>query len=464
MRARVFIAGLLFLGILLIHQVYQALKFGEETLISQTFKPQTAVTYTYAQNFTHYIDRLVRELRNFAEDPDIIEVNDTGKLKLKTLQLARSGIVERVLRLDKNLRVIYVYPEDQEILGTDASFYEHNRKVRATGKVVLSKPFTTLDGRRGLELAQPVFKNGAFDGTISVMLDEKSLKDAFWLPLLGVSEGAYAALLDSDGSVFWSFEPAGAKKVAETHLTESEIETLRRTIFKSQGITPVLYVGRLPAKAGRWVAGIAPLKVADKDWYLLSAVPEASLRVALASYRMNFFVLGAVIVVIVVTLLAALLRAQRDSYIAKERAKMADEFEQKLDERTHELAEAKEKLATYAKNLEELVEERTRKLTQSEEMYRQLVENVGTIIFMLRGSKLAFVNPAFLSVWNEKKEKKDWLGKEVVLMVSPNSRPALLNALSELESDKEIVHFDELVVQENESYRRIWEGALKKVR
>jgi len=442
--------------------MYNAEQVVVQSLIASYGEPQVALSQIHSGVFRNYVESLVAELRLLCSEPDVIGLSREGLAKIERFQKANSPIVGGVVILDDELRIVYAYPTDPSLIGRDLSEFEHNRKALATKQPVLGKPFTAVQGFEAVPIVYPLLEGRTLVGFLTVLLRTRRLAEAFWAPVLG-SE-SYVAFLDDDGSSFWkiSFPQESIEEPSE--FTSEDWEGIRAKIRETKGILPVLYHGRLPGLNGKWFAGIAPFKVLDKKWFLVTAVPDAPLRLSIRNYQLMLLTLGVVVLVILGASVSALLKSQRDSSIAKERARLAEEFERKLNERTSELAKAKEELDSYAKNLETEVAERTRKLARSEEMYRQLVDNVGTIIFILRGAKLAFVNQAFLGAWEVKRDAKDWLGKDLIRMVSAKQRPQVLNALAQIENATDIVRFTELEVQESEHKTRIWDGALKKVK
>ncbi len=448
---------------MLIQQVYRSYRFVEENLVAHIGNLQKTVSDISARNFESYLLRLLSELASIASDSDVIRLNERGKSKLSAFQKVKKVFVKSLWMLDGKFNLIFFFPISAE---SERLFIEY-KKEQAPKPIlspVISEPLADVKGEKSIPITFPVMEDGKFKGSIVVILREESLSNSFLTPLLNYSTQGFTGLADKDGKILWSISAINYQKVQEGYWSEQERENLRLQIASTNGNKAIYYSGSLPEATGKWIIGIAPINLGtDKTWYLISAVPSTTLESSLATYRIISLGMATVVALIFVSLLWALLRAQKESYIIKERAKLADEFELTLKERTAELASAKESLSIYAKNLEAQIEERTKKLKQSEEMYRQLVENVGTAIFILRGSKIAYVNPAFLASWKEKTQPSHWVGEELIYFVSKSRRPNILNALSRLNEGEEFITIGELEIEENESNKRIWEGTLKRV-
>ena len=461
MRGRAFVGVLVLLLVLLAQQIYNAERVVVQGLITSYGEPRVTLSQIHSGVLKNYLESLVAELKLLSSDPDVIGLSKEGLLKIEHFQKANSPIVGGVLTLDNELKIVYAYPTDPTLIGTSLSEFEHNRKALATKQPVLGKPFTAVQGFEAIPIVYPLLEGKKLVGFLTVLLRTGRLVEAFWKPVLG-SE-SYVAFLDEDGSSFWRISFPMESTEEPSDFTSEDWENIRVKIRETRGVAPVLYHGRLPGMYGKWFAGIAPFSVLDKKWFLVTAVSDEPLRLSIRNYQLMLITLGLIVLIILLATVTALLKSQRDALIAKERAQLAEEFEKKLEERTRELARAKEELDSYAKNLESEVAERTRKLARSEEMYRQLVDNVGTIIFILRGAKLAFVNQAFLTTWEVKRDVKDWLGKDLIRMISAKQRPQVLTALAQIESATDIVRFSELEVQESENKTRVWDGALKRI-
>ncbi len=462
MRLRIFVGILVFLFILLIEQTYRSYRFVEDSLVDQIGEFQTSVAGITAQNFGGFLERVANELERLSMDEDVINLNDRGRAKLKNVKATRGELVHRVLALDSNLRIIYGFPE--ELVTSRSISYSSLFSRKPAGDVASILEPISSEGNASIIPVVRVVKSASSPHLVVLELSERAIAREFFFPLLRVSAEARAYILDSDSRVIWNITGA-AGEVAETFLSLEDRQRLADAIGKSRTTKgAVQYYGKIPLSEGSFISGVAGINLpGDGDWHLLSGVPSTTLKSALATYRLISLGMATVIALMIFAFLTALFYTQKESYLAREKGKLADEFQQRLKERTKELALAKEELSAYAKNLEAQVKERTKKLTQSEEMYRQLVEGTGTIIIILRGTKLAYVNPAFLSVWKKKKKASDWLGDELIYLVSPKSRPDVLKGLSRLNDGEDLVELEELEVEESENSKRVWEGALKRV-
>jgi hypothetical protein len=271
MRARVLISILVLLALMLVALVFYGHRFVEDSIFEQYYELQESTSTMSAVVFAKFIDSTQRELQVLAKDPDILVMNEQGKYQLEGLPSVVGGLIGNVTRIDANMRISYTYPSSPSSIGKFVGNQPHNAKVVQTKKPVIGTPFLAVQGYRALPLVQPVFKNGKFDGTLSILLRVDWLDQVFWKPLQRLGDDGIAALVDSTGKVFWSqgnlpvgtsFAPGSAGAVASPELAAS-LTTLRDEL-------PSSCRTKLPGKPGRWVVAATPVPITDTHWYLIT--------------------------------------------------------------------------------------------------------------------------------------------------------------------------------------------------
>lgn len=465
MRARIIVSILALLGLMLAALVYYGHRFVEDSVFEQYLELQVSTSTMTASVFAKFLDYSIRDLQVLAKDPDIMNLNEDGKAKLQGLPSSIGGLIGNVTRLSSDMRIVYTFPENPSVIGKYVGDQPHNKLLAKTKKPVIGKPFKAIQGYMALPLCQPVYVDGRFDGAITALLRVDWINQVFWKPLQQVGDEGMAAIVDDQGSVFWSqgFPAVGTSFAQDSQLAK-EYAVLSESLQSPDEAYPISLRTKLPGKSGKWIVAIVKIPLTGQEWFLVSGISDEVLTVSITTYRTIVLASGAIVVLL--GLLAALyiLETRRQFLAAEERAKLADHFEVDLASRTDELAKAKIELEKHARNLELVVQQHTVRLRESEELYRQLVDNVTTIIFLLDKGKLNYANPAFLRSLKMPVETVAlYIGREFVSLVKPESKATLLSALSALTQGENAVEVTGLELLTVDKETRIWEGSVKRL-
>ncbi len=465
MRARILVSILALLGLMLAALVYYGHRFVEDSVFEQYLELQVSTSTMTSSVFAKFLDYSIRELQVLAKDPDIVTLNEEGKAKLQGLPSSIGGLIGNVSRLSSDGRIVYTYPENPSVIGRYVGDQPHNKLLLETKKPVIGKPFMAVQGYMALPLCQPIFVNGRYDGAITTLLRVDWLNQVFWKPLQRVGDDGMAALVDSDGIVFWSQGfPAVGTSFAQGSQSAKDYAALSENLHSPEKAYPLSLRTTLPGKPGKWVVAITKIPLTGQEWYLVSGISDEALTASITTYRTIVLASGAIVVLLGLLAGLYILETRRQFLAAEERGRLADHFEVDLANRTDELAKAKLELERHARSLELVVQQHTVRLRESEELYRQLVDNVTTIIFLLDKGKLNYANPAFLRSLKMPVETLAlYVGREFVSLVKPESKATLLSALSALTQGENAVEVTGLELLTADKETRVWEGSVKRL-
>lgn len=464
MRSRILLSILVILGLMLAGLVFYGHLFVEDNVFAQYLQLQESSGRMSAQTFEEFIDSSLRQIQLMAEDPDIVNLTGHGKLKLQGLQAVMGGMVGNITRLDKEMRIAYTYPADIQATGRYVGDQAHNVKLLETKHALVGECFMAVQGYEAMPLIQPVFKNGVFDGSLTILMRTAWLDKVFWRPMQQLGTGGIAALVNEEGEVFWSKGIAqDTGSFSPSDLESAGLYELRDAFQTQPEDLSVSLRTKLPGKPGTWIAAVTIVRVGDSRWHMLSGIRDDELTGAISTYRVIVLASAAVVTLLGVLLALYLVGARRQYLIAEERARLADQFEMELKARTEQLAGTKAELEKHARGLEKQIEMHTRKLRESEELYRQLVENVSTIIFLLDKGKLTYANPPFRSSLQIEDGDMELRNREFMDMVGVDSRPALLSALERLSEGETTYDLAGLEVLGTDNEIRVWEGSVKRL-
>jgi PAS domain S-box-containing protein len=462
-RNRVLIGIIVLLALLEAGLVYFGHRLVEDSVYSHYLEMEKNTSYMSVVTFETILNTTIRQMKMLADDPDIILMTPAGKSKLSNVPSMIGEAVGSVNRLDREFRIIYTYPTNDAVIGVNVSEGEHNIELRRTREPVLGEPFRAVHGYYALPVVQPVFRSGSFDGALNILLKMSWLNSVFWDPVSKQDEEGVAALLSEDGRVLWCQGPLKPDiRFDEETMRVSGGKAISDLISDPGFRSPVALHTRLPGLEERWIVGITPIAVAGKHWFLVSGISDDALSGALARYR-GMILMGALVVVLLGVLLALFLAGARRQYIvAEERASLADKFESDLLQRTEELAYAKQQLEQHARGLEQKVEHSAKQLVESEIFYRQIVDNVETIIFLIDKGKLVFANPAFARSLTVD-SASGYRGSEFLNLVNEDSRQVFLGALAKLSEGRTSTDLNQLEVVTESGDIRIWNGSVKRL-
>jgi two-component system cell cycle sensor histidine kinase/response regulator CckA len=465
MRARVLISILVLLALMLLALVFYGHRFVEDSIFEQYLALQESTSSMSALVFSKFIESTMNELQALAKDPNIQAMDEQGRSQLEGLPSAAGGLIGNVTRVDARMRIIYTYPPSPTSIGKYVGDQPHNQEILRTKKPVVGVPFLAVQGYQALPLVQPVFKDGQFDGTIAILLRVEWLDQVFWRPLQRIGEDGIAALVDSKGRVFWSQgNLAVGTSFAPMSSDANSSPDLAQALSLPTNELPASFRTKLPGKQGRWVVAVVNVPVPNANWHLISGIRDESLTASITTYRSIILASSAIVVLLGILFGLYIVEARKHFLAAQERAVLADQFESELHRRTEELGRAKTEIEKHARNLEQLVKQHTTKLQESEELYRQLVDNVTTILFLLDKGKLTYVNPAFLRTLKiPLTGEKQYLGKELVSLIKPESRPALVSAYSALAKGEVAVEISDLEFIASDKEVRVWDGSMKRL-
>lgn len=121
-----------------------------------------------ARRIESFFDNYLAFLTYLSQTDSVIAMNSEAKALLRLFYENNRQAIRGVTRTDARGRIVYTFPSNPQAIGADISGQEHVREVMRTHKPVVSEVFTFVQGYRGVAFHIPVFKGGAYDGSIAV--------------------------------------------------------------------------------------------------------------------------------------------------------------------------------------------------------------------------------------------------------------------------------------------------------
>jgi HD-GYP domain-containing protein (c-di-GMP phosphodiesterase class II)/GAF domain-containing protein len=115
-------------------------------------------------------DGIRNDLILLSKNKEIAGFSQNTEADIEEFYNINKEILLDVSRMDVDGKVIFAYPDKGKI-GKDISNEPHVSMVLETHGEVLSDPLRTADGFAAVVFHQPVFKDGKFDGTVSILMN-----------------------------------------------------------------------------------------------------------------------------------------------------------------------------------------------------------------------------------------------------------------------------------------------------
>ncbi|MFH0995670.1 MAG: PAS domain S-box protein [Pseudomonadota bacterium] len=379
-----FFISLFLLGICayLFYAVYDSVR---KEMIRDLNIRQTAHAKQAAKGIENFFKHYLNMLNCLSQIDSIIRMDDQGRDLMQIFYNNNINEVKGVTRVDANGRIIHTYPFDSRAIGVDISYQDHVAEIMKTQKPVVSDVFEAVQGFRCIAFHVPVFKEETYDGSIVVLFPFDHISKNF-LEDIRIGQDGYAWLISPKGVELYCPIPGHiGKTIYETSGQFPGVISMAEEMRKGRhGTTTYLYDrirGDIKGTLKKQAVYL-PISIINTFWSIVVATPEDEALSMMKDFKNKWMLIIGVMTFGWFLLSYFLLRAW--GVIREER---------------------KRKTAEEA-------------LKQSEEKYRELVENVNSIIFRRDAAGvITFINE-FAQKFFEYDEK-EILGRNVVGTIVP---------------------------------------------
>ncbi|MDD5169450.1 MAG: response regulator [Syntrophales bacterium] len=247
-----------------------------------------------------FFGELVAGLEDMAKNEHIVTLDKTGKIRMREFYSSHAGKTGIITRIDSRGRILYSEPYDPKVIGLSVTQVKDFEEVRRTGRITVSDVFTSLRGFKTIMVHAPVFKRGAFDGTISILFPADFIAKRY-VEDIHIGPDGYAWIISKSGielscpvpghvgnSVFDNCRDfpdilaiAGKMTLGEQGVATYEFDRVRGDV-----------VSRITKQAV-----FMPIHLGNTLWSIVVATPEDEVLGALHGFR-NRLMLIAVFIVI----------------------------------------------------------------------------------------------------------------------------------------------------------------------
>jgi PAS domain S-box-containing protein len=286
---------LIFLGVLILfaaalYTIYSDVK--DQTIhdmnLNQTIHAQQA-----AAGIRDYMSNIISTLNFLSRFPEVIESNALGKRIMTNYQDLYSDEIKGVTRVNAQGKIIYTVPL-KESIGRDISYQDHIRLSMKTHTIVVSDVFLSVQGFRTVAVHVPVFKNGAYDGTIAFLLSFDKIAQKY-IENIHIGASGYAWVISEKGKEISSPYPDRiGRNVYEIYKDFPEIISMVNEMLKGKEGVTVYHYNRAKDASHEPVlkhAVYMPITFGNTYWSIVVAAPEDEVLASLSGFRTNLFLI-----------------------------------------------------------------------------------------------------------------------------------------------------------------------------
>jgi PAS domain S-box-containing protein len=342
---------------LLLHSAYVEVK---DRAIDQLNNQQLVMAETAARGIESFFERYTQLLSQLSKMKQIASLDEQGRQLMQTLYLTHADEIKGITRVDAAGRIIYTSPETPGAIGADLSPQEHVQKILQTHQPVISDVFDSIQGFPTIAFHVPVFEDGAFQGSLAILIPFDQLSRNYLEPIK-IGKDGYAWMISRKGIELFCPVPGHiGKSVFENCKDYPTIISMAQEMIKGNRAVTTYFFDRVRGETVESLkkqAVYVPVRFGNTFWSMVVATPEDEALTIIKGFRDRWFLIIALLMLITMVWTFYVLRAYK---ILRE--------------------EEKRNRAETA-------------LQESERKYRELVEHANSIILhWTRDGQITFLN------------------------------------------------------------------------
>jgi PAS domain S-box-containing protein len=224
-------------------------------------------------------------LDHLASHPGMIRFDDEGRALMAEFFHANPTMVSAVTRIDAAGRILHTVPLQPQLHGVDLSSQPHNRLLIERHEQAVSSVFNTVQGYASIAYAVPVFDQGGYAGSLSLLIPFAALAEKY-LSTITLGADGYAWLLNRDGVELYCPVPGhvGRTIYQTSSRFPSVLHMAEKMMAGEAGQATYSYDQVKEKRVAKVVkqAVYHPIRLPHNLWSIVVATPE---KQALASIR-----------------------------------------------------------------------------------------------------------------------------------------------------------------------------------
>jgi len=131
---------------------------------------QLILARTASQGISSFFGDFKSDLTFFSELNEIIDFGPEGEKLMSDFYASHNSIISAITRVDEKGVIMYTYPYNKAVIGSDISYQAHVREVIATHKPVISDVFMAAQGYMAIAMHVPIFKEDKYVGSLAMLI------------------------------------------------------------------------------------------------------------------------------------------------------------------------------------------------------------------------------------------------------------------------------------------------------
>ena len=280
---------------LLLFSIYNEV---ESKTISQINTEQMVHAQQGATGIERFFSTYNNTLSFLAVSEHIITLDPDGRVMMQEFYLLNSEDIASISRVDRRGTILYTFPFENTS-GADISTQSHVQKSMSSHRVVVSDVFTAVQGFRTIAFAMPVFKNGEYDGSLTILVPFEQLSRKN-LESIRILNTGHAWIINRDGIILYSPNTSMIDRSATTVFAKSPSYNsfIAEAVKGSPGnSTYTLEEDPVSNAPVTFHAVYFPAIIGDTHWSIIVATPEREILSTLHGFRNDLIIISLILVI-----------------------------------------------------------------------------------------------------------------------------------------------------------------------
>jgi len=328
-----FMALILSVGAFLNYLTYQGVK---QEMIENLNAMQMIHAKQAAKGIEAFFHGHIDLLQQLAKNEHLIDLDATGKQMLRDFYSFHTGTISIITRIDRQGRILHPEPYDPAVIAKEVVSILSFQEARRTGQVSVSDVFTNLRGLKTIIVHVPVFKGGAFNGTIAVLFPFDLIAQRY-IEDIRIGKDGYAWVISRDGTELSCPVPGHVGNSVFDNCRDFPdiLDMAKKMMQGKEGVTTYQFDrvrGNTVQKTTKQ-AVFMPVRLANNFWSIVVATPEDQITAALDGFRNRLLLITLLLLVAIGFLFYLLFRTR----VQLEEIGRRQKVEEALQTKTQEL-------------------------------------------------------------------------------------------------------------------------------
>ncbi len=315
-----------------VYLLYLAFLDIETQAINRLHKVQLVHAQQANNNIKYFFSKNQRLLEHLAQQNSIKEMHKSGELLLEYIYRGNSNEVNAVTRIDTTGKIIFTYPLNKKLIGSNISYQTHIKKFLSTKKPVLSNVFRAVQGFDAIAFYVPVYKKNKFLGGLAILvrfdvLTKMSLKE------ISINQTGFAWLMNQESTILYHPDSNYLFKKGSDIYKDSP-SALNMISKATHGISGTASIQHMDNGGEKRTIEVLfyPVNILDSFWTIIISTPRAEVIAEMQGFLTKWSIIFIIIIALIVYFSIKIIKAK---IIIKE------EEERKKAERALETSEKK---------------------------------------------------------------------------------------------------------------------------